>query len=242
MSSVPGYPIRGVRVLGYPDESAFLDDLFGPHGVRTGMLAAVNAEKIVAAGRDPVLRAVLDQADYPYADGISVVRSIRRKYGVDLDRIAGVDLWQSMMARAGREQVKVFLVGAKPRVLQAVREKITDEWGVDVVGSQDGYFGDADRPDLFRRIRDSEAAIVTIAMGSPRQEIFAAQCREIHPEALYMGVGGTFDVVSGQVRRAPLMWRRAGLEWLYRIISQPTRIGRLRRVAAYAGYHFLNRL
>ncbi|MGW2651538.1 WecB/TagA/CpsF family glycosyltransferase [Streptomyces sp. NPDC001393] len=205
-------------------------------------MVAINAEKVVAAERDPALRAAIDAARYRYADGISIVRSIRKKYGAHLERIAGVDLWQSMMRRAGREQATVFLLGGRPEVLQAVRQRLRDDWQVEIVDGQDGYFDPSERPALLERIKHSGADIVTVALGSPKQELFIHECSQLHPDTLYMGVGGTFDIVSGQVRRAPRLWRGLGLEWLYRVLTQPSRLGRLGRLVTYARYHYGNLL
>ncbi len=89
------------------------------------------------------------------------------------------------------------------------------------------------RQALFERIHASGAQIVTVAMGSPKQEIFMRDCRLVHPDALYMGVGGTYDVFTGHVKRAPKIWQTLGLEWLYRLLSQPSRIKRQLRLLRY---------
>jgi UDP-N-acetyl-D-mannosaminouronate:lipid I N-acetyl-D-mannosaminouronosyltransferase len=98
------------------------------------------------------------------------------------------------------------------------------------------------RQALFDRIRDSGAQIVTVAMGSPRQEIFMRDCRVVHPDALYMGVGGTYDVFTGHVKRAPKGWQNLGLEWLYRLLSQPSRLKRQLRLLRYLSWHYTGRL
>lgn len=100
------------------------------------------------------------------------------------------------MQRAGAEGTPVFLVGGKPEVLAQTESRLRQRWQVNIVGSQDGYFTPEQRQALFERIRDSGAKIVTVAMGSPRQEIFMRDCRRLYPHALYMGVGGTYDVFT----------------------------------------------
>ncbi|EBS5740003.1 lipopolysaccharide N-acetylmannosaminouronosyltransferase, partial [Salmonella enterica subsp. enterica serovar Eastbourne] len=104
------------------------------------------------------------------------------------------------------------------------------------------YFTAEQRDALFERIRDSGAKIVTVAMGSPKQEIFMRDCRKIHPDALYMGVGGTYDVFTGHVKRAPKVWQNMGLEWLYRLLSQPTRFRRQLKLLKFLGYYYGNKL
>ncbi len=115
------------------------------------------------------------------------------------------------MARAGKEGTPVFLVGGKPEVLAQTEAKLRNQWNVNIVGSQDGYFKPEQRQALFERIHASGAQIVTVAMGSPKQEIFMRDCRLVHPDALYMGVGGTYDVFTGHVKRAPKIWQT--LDW-----------------------------
>lgn len=243
ISPEPQYQIRGIALYGFKHIAQFLDFLFHGKQVRPGTLVAINAEKILAAEKNPEIRQLLTEAEYKYPDGISVVRSIRKKYpGTQIVRIAGVDLWESLMERAGREGVPVFLIGGKPQVLSATEEKLRRQWNVNIVGSQDGYFSPDEREQLFNRVKSSGAQIVTIALGSPRQELFMRDCRAHHPHALYMGVGGTYDVFTGYVKRAPECWQRLGLEWLYRLIRQPSRFRRQLKLLRYLKYHLTGQL
>lgn len=141
-----------------------------------------------------------------------------------------------------QEGTTVFLVGGKPEVLAQTEAKLRNQWNVNIVGSQDGYFKPEQRQALFERIHASGAQIVTVAMGSPKQEIFMRDCRLVHPDALYMGVGGTYDVFTGHVKRAPKIWQTLGLEWLYRLLSQPSRIKRQLRLLRYLRWHYTGNL
>lgn len=239
MDSVPLYQIRGFTLLGFRDMAAFLDYLYLGKNLKTGTLVAINAEKVLTAESQPALRQLIDEAEFKYADGISIVRSVRKKYPqAEVSRIAGADLWEGLMERAGREGTPVFLIGGKPQVLAQTEDKLRRQWNVNIVGSQDGYFAPADREALFARIAASGAKIVTVAMGSPRQEILMRDCKAVWPEALYMGVGGTYDVFTGHVKRAPKIWQKMGLEWLYRLIMQPSRLRRQLRLLKYLNYHW----
>ncbi|QTF06726.1 lipopolysaccharide N-acetylmannosaminouronosyltransferase [Brenneria izadpanahii] len=240
---IPAYLIRGFSIYGFRHMEQFVDYLFSGDRVAAGTLVAINAEKVLAAEKDTALRTLLDEAEYKYADGISIVRSIRRKYPqADVRRIAGADLWEALMQRAGEKGTPVFLVGGKPEVLAQTETKLRAQWKVNIVGAQDGYFAPERRDALFERIRASGAQIVTVAMGSPRQEILMRDCRRYYPDALYMGVGGTYDVFTGHVKRAPLVWQNAGLEWLYRLLDQPSRITRQLKLLKYLAYHYSGRL
>ncbi|MGB9096677.1 lipopolysaccharide N-acetylmannosaminouronosyltransferase [Erwinia sp.] len=239
MDSVPQYQIRGFKLLGFRDMAGFLDYLYLDNTLKSGTLVAINAEKVLTAESQPEIRQLIDEAEFKYADGISIVRSVRKKYPqAEVSRIAGADLWEGLMERAGREGTPVFLIGGKPQVLAQTEEKLRSQWKVNIVGSQDGYFSPADREALFARIAASGAKIVTVAMGSPRQEILMRDCKAVWPEALYMGVGGTYDVFTGHVKRAPKIWQKMGLEWLYRLIMQPSRLRRQLRLLKYLNYHW----
>jgi UDP-N-acetyl-D-mannosaminouronate:lipid I N-acetyl-D-mannosaminouronosyltransferase len=241
--SVPKYELRGFSLWGFRDMAQCMDFLFDDGQVKQGTLVAMNAEKLLAAEQDAALCGLLNEAEYKYADGISMVRSIRRKYpGADVSRVAGADLWEAMMERAGKEGTPVFLIGGKPEILAETEQKLRSQWNVNIVGSQDGYFKPEQRDALFERIRDSGAAIVTVAMGSPKQELLMRDCRKVQPLALYMGVGGTYDVFTGHVKRAPKIWQNLGLEWLYRLLSQPSRIRRQLKLLKFLGYYYTGKM
>ncbi|WP_058911774.1 lipopolysaccharide N-acetylmannosaminouronosyltransferase [Entomohabitans teleogrylli] len=239
VKDAPVYQVRGLSLLGWRDMAHALDYLYADGHLKQGTLVAINAEKILTMEADPQIAELIGAAEFKYADGISVVRSVRKKYpGAQVSRVAGADLWEALMARAGREGSRVFLVGGRPEVVEETAQKLRREWQVNIVGAQDGYFSVADRQALFERIRDSGAQIVTVAMGSPRQEILMRDCRQVHPHALYMGVGGTYDVFTGHVKRAPKLWQDLGLEWLYRLLAQPSRIRRQLRLLRYLAWHY----
>ncbi len=176
--SAPLYLLRGLQLIGWRDMPHALDYLFADGALREGTLVAINAEKMLAVEDNPEVRALIEAAEFKYADGISVVRSLRKKYPqAQVSRVAGADLWEALMQRAGAEGTPVFLVGGKPEVLAQTESRLRQRWQVNIVGSQDGYFTPEQRQALFERIRDSGAKIVTVAMGSPRQEIFMRDCR-----------------------------------------------------------------
>jgi UDP-N-acetyl-D-mannosaminouronate:lipid I N-acetyl-D-mannosaminouronosyltransferase len=242
-TAAPLYTVRGLQLIGWRDMQHALDYLYAEGQMRQGTLVAINAEKVLTAEDNAEVRTLIDAAEFKYADGISVVRSIRKKYPTaNVSRVAGADLWEALMARAGAEGTPVFLVGGKPEVLAQTEARLRERWNVNIVGSQDGYFNAEERQALFERIHASGAKIVTVAMGSPKQEIFMRDCRQVHPDALFMGVGGTYDVFTGHVKRAPKLWQKLGLEWLYRLLSQPSRLTRQLRLLRYLCWHYTGNL
>ncbi|WP_075183410.1 lipopolysaccharide N-acetylmannosaminouronosyltransferase [Pantoea sp. 1.19] len=239
VESSPQYVIRGIALYGFASMPRFIDFLCADGQWKTGTLVAINAEKVLTAEQSPALRSLIAEAEYKYPDGISIVRAIRKKYpGAQVTRLPGADLWEALMAKAGAEGTPVFLLGGRPDVLQQTAAKLRRQWQVNLVGTQDGYFDADQREALFARIAASGAKIVTVAMGSPRQELLMRDCKVNYPEALYMGVGGTYDVFTGHVRRAPKLWQQLGLEWLYRLLSQPSRLRRQLRLLTWVKYYW----
>lgn len=235
----PRYTLRGIDLHAFADMASFLHFLLPDGKPRSGTLVAINAEKMLTLEEDAQLRALIAAAEIKYPDGISIVRSLRKKYPqLTVNRIAGADLWEALMEQAGRSGIPVFLIGGREQVLQETCDKLRRQWNVNIVGSQNGYFAPAEREALFAHIAASGAQIVTVAQGSPRQELLMRDCREHWPHALYMGVGGTYDVFTGHVTRAPRIWQQLGLEWLYRLIRQPSRWRRQLKLLKYLRYHW----
>ncbi len=243
MGAIPHYKIRNIDIIGPQDQEQFIDFLCDPQQLKTGSMIAINAEKIITAEQHADLKSLIANAEYKYADGISIVKSIRKKYPTaQIKRIAGADLWQTLMEKAGERSIPVFLVGGTPAVLEQTRKQLVSQWRVNIVGYHDGYFNDQECSALFEQIKLSGAKIITVALGSPKQEFFIRDCRRIYPDALYMGVGGTYDVFVGKVKRAPKVWQNMGLEWLYRLLSQPTRWRRQIKLFKFASYYLMNKL
>jgi len=220
-----------------------LDAIFEADGsVRPGFAVAVNPEKVLLTEREAQLRELIDRATLRYADGIGVVLAMRSK-GASVVRIPGCELWERVMARAAAEQVPVFLIGATPETLAAAKARLIARFpGIRIVGSRDGYFSPEEKAELFVEVRESGAKIVTVAMGSPRQERLIDELRRSCPAAFYMGVGGTYDVFAGVVARAPAWARRFNIEWLYRLVSEPKRITRQRHLVRFAARLAFGRL
>ncbi len=242
-ATTPPFKIRHIPLYGFTSIEHFVDFLVGEQQIKSGMLVAVNAEKLMLAERDPELRKILLKSEYNYPDGISIVQALRRKYaGQQIVRTAGIDLWLALMTRCAQQKIPVYLVGATPSILQQTKQKLQQEMGVTLTGWQHGYFTRNEAENVIKSITDSSARVVIVAMGSPRQELFIRQCQKRYPEALYMGVGGSYDVFTGHVRRAPLLWRHWGLEWLYRLICQPSRWRRQIKLLRFVWYYWRKQL
>lgn len=186
----------------------------------------VNAGKIVSMQRDPQLRESVVNADIINADGQGVVWASKLLGKPLKERVAGIDLMEELVRLASRNQYKVFFLGAKEEVVRTVVEHYSEIYSPDIIaGYRNGYFKKEEEPAIAKQIADSGANILFVAISSPTKENFLYQNRETLQRVNFiMGVGGSFDVVSGLVRRAPLWMQRSGLEWLYRVYQEPRRM------------------
>jgi N-acetylglucosaminyldiphosphoundecaprenol N-acetyl-beta-D-mannosaminyltransferase len=186
----------------------------------------VNVAKVVHMQRDSVLAASIRACDIVNIDGMGVVWAARM-LGVDVpERVAGIDLFDDLLAMAAERGFPVFLLGATSEVVQATAETVGQRHPrLIVAGYHHGYFWD-DEPAIVEKIRASGARLLFVAITSPKKENFINRWRAQLGVDFVMGVGGTFDVVAGKVRRAPEWMQHYGLEWLYRVIQEPGRMWR----------------
>lgn len=184
----------------------------------------VNVAKIVNMRTDKALYDSVNSCDVINIDGMGVVWGARF-LGFDVpERVAGVDLFHQLLAMSAREGFSVYLLGAKQDVVAATAEKVKVLYpGLKVAGFQHGYFWD-NEAGIVEKIRASGAQLLFVAITSPKKENFINRWRHQLGVKFVMGVGGTFDVVAGKVKRAPVWMQNWGLEWLYRVIQEPRRM------------------
>lgn len=188
-------------------------------------IGVVNAAKIVSMRRDEALRADVLASDIVLADGMSVVWA-SRLLGQPLPaRVAGIDLMDRLLARAAEKGYRIYCLGAAPEVLAAAIEAFRLRHpGVAIAGSHHGYFQAEEEAAVAADIAAARADIVFVAITSPRKEQFLARWSRHLDVPVWHGVGGSFDVAAGKVQRAPEVWQRLGLEWLYRVKQEPARL------------------
>lgn len=192
---------------------------------RKSLIVAINPEKIMKAQQDADLKTLLNSATYQIPDGVGVILASKLKKGSIRNRITGIDMMLRLCDAAREYHKTVFLYGAKPGVAEKAKKELEVMFpGIDIVGTMDGYQEDQDI--VKNAINESKADILFVAMGSPAQENWIiANMRDICP-SIYQGVGGSFDVISGNLKRAPKGFQSLGLEWLYRLLKEPWRIKR----------------
>jgi N-acetylglucosaminyldiphosphoundecaprenol N-acetyl-beta-D-mannosaminyltransferase len=186
---------------------------------------SINAAKLVSLKKDPELRAVVNRCELVNADGQSVVWASRLLGDPLPERVAGIDLMDALMGMAEREGYGIYILGARQEVLEtAVQRLRVMHPQLRLVGYRHGYFSEEESPQVAAAIRDSRARILFVAMSSPRKERWLDEHGPTLNVPFAMGVGGSIDVVAGITRRAPPMWQRLGIEWLYRLIQEPRRM------------------
>jgi N-acetylglucosaminyldiphosphoundecaprenol N-acetyl-beta-D-mannosaminyltransferase len=191
----------------------------------TRMMAVVNASKLVLTREDEELKRILMGADIVTADGMSVVWASRFLGKPLKERVTGIDTFERVIGLAARKGFSIYFLGAKPEVVDAVAEHFQKRYAdLKIVGHHNGYFGRSE--DVIADIQRAKPDILCVAMGSPRQEKWMAANLQALNVPFSIGVGGSFDHVAGFSRRAPKWMQDAGLEWFYRLLSEPRRLWR----------------
>lgn len=212
--------VNGVKINPFTSFNELLDHVVHHKGI----LVAINAEKILHA--TPQTRDIINR-NIGYCDGIGAVMALRRHGQKQAVKLPGCELWLKIIAALYKDGKRFYLVGSKQEVIEATVAKLKQEFaGIDIAGYRNGYIKtEEERKALIDDIAARRPDVVFVAMGSPKQELLMEEMSERHP-AIYQGLGGSFDVYTDYVKRAPQWWVRHNLEFAYRLIKQPSRIKR----------------
>lgn len=195
----------------------------------------LNAEMIYQAQHSPELKDLYARAELVTPDGIGTIWALRRAGYPVTRRVTGIGITYGLIDLARANGWRIFLLGAEPGVADAVAEKLSGlSPPVAIVGFHHGYFDDRESPRIVDAIRATSPDILLVALGAPRQDLWIARHLPELQVPVCIGVGGTFDVLAGKVKRAPKVWRRLGLEWLYRLLHEPRRIRRQMALPRFA--------
>lgn len=191
-----------------------------------------NPEFLLAAEKDPEFRRVLNAADLVLPDGIGVVHAAKI-LGTPLQgRVPGIDFATGLVARMAETGLRLYLLGAKPGVAEQAAENLKQTHpNLIVCGTHDGYFQDA--APVVEAVKAAQADVVFVCLGAPKQERWMAEYGPATGAHLLVGLGGVLDVYAGNVKRAPAVWQKLGLEWCYRLLHQPSRIGRMAKLPLF---------
>ncbi len=219
--------ILGVRVDNVTMEAALarVEGFLREGGLH--QIATVNPEFVVLAQKNKAFRDVLNAAALNVPDGVGLMWAARRLGQPLQERVTGQELVDRIAALSAACRWRIFMLGAREGVAEKARAALERRhMGLVITGCYAGSPSRAEEDDLVTRINASEADILFVAYGHPKQELWIARNAARLSVALAMGVGGTFDTLAGRVPRAPMWMRRAGLEWMYRLLREPRRLKR----------------
>lgn len=215
----------GVNVGNYSYEELMTSIIADINENRKSFIVAINPEKVLKAQKDRKLKQLLNKATYQIPDGIGILFASKLKKGNIKERITGIDTFIALCNVASQNDKTVFLYGAKPGVAEQAKENLLERFpNLKIAGVLDGY--EQDNQIVKERINQAKPDIIFVALGSPRQEEWIVNNMDELDAHIFQGVGGSFDVLSGNIKRAPKAFRKTGLEWFYRLLKEPTRIKR----------------
>lgn len=203
-------------------------------------IIAINPEKILNARKSKKLLNLLNESTYRIPDGIGVVIASKIKNGKVKKRITGIDTMLMICNLANKYGYKVFMYGAKEQALRLAIDNLRQTFPkINIVGCMNGY--EKDDAKIIDAINKSKAQILFVALGSPKQEFWIKKNMERINANIFQGVGGSFDVISGNIKRAPKWMQKIGVEWLYRLIKEPKRIFRQTKLFKFIMLIFMER-
>ncbi len=194
---------------------------------RGGYVVTPNTEMLLAARQMSALRASLDAAVLSLPDGAGVLLALRILGTPIRQRVPGIDFASCLLAKMAGQGRSVFLLGAKPGVAERAAGFLRKSCpGLVIAGTENGFYRKTDEAAIIERIAAAAPDLLLVCLGSPKQELWMYRNTHRLKAGLTVGLGGTLDVFAGDVKRAPIFLRQCGLEWFYRLLRQPQRIGR----------------
>ncbi|MCL2616733.1 MAG: WecB/TagA/CpsF family glycosyltransferase [Defluviitaleaceae bacterium] len=222
------------RLVGYLEDEGF-----------ARMVVTPNPEMVMAAVHNSQFRDILNLASLVVPDGIGVIIASRILGGKLSQRVAGIELVEALFTRLSEEgrSCSVYLLGGKPGVAERAAEQLQSRYAaVRIAGVRDGYFSEEYEKLIAEDIGRASPDVLLVGLGFPKQEIFIDRYRAVLNAKVSIGCGGSLDVFAGEVERAPVVFRRLGLEWLYRILRQPARWRRIGALPLFVLYVIKKRL
>lgn len=184
---------------------------------------------------EPEFKKILQNASLVTADGAGITWALRKKYGIKLSRVSGVDLVEKFCARSAKKKYRIFFLGASPGTSENAAENMMNRYpGCQIVGVHHGYFSPEENQEIAKKIAETHPDFLFVALGMPRQEKFILETMAIHQVPVAIGVGGSFDVLSGNVQRAPKIVQKMAMEWLWRLINNPSKIQKVKQLPRFA--------
>ncbi|KHO63315.1 N-acetylmannosaminyltransferase [Thermoanaerobacter sp. YS13] len=202
---------------------------------RLHIVATPNAEIVMMAQKDKEYMEILNNTDLNVPDGSGIVFASKVFKNPLSERVAGFDLMMEFIKDISSRNIKIYLLGSAPQIAEQARVNLEKLYpSVKIVGTHHGYFTQEEENKIIEEINNKSAEVLFVALGAPKQEKWIYKNRNKLKVKIAMGVGGSFDVIAGKAKRAPYLYRKLGLEWLYRLIKEPWRYKRMMALPKFA--------
>lgn len=236
--------ICGIGVSNVNLDEAVLEFKRLYNGGTSSQIVTPNAEIMQSCLEDEKLKNIINSAAMVIPDGVGVVLASKILKTSPLEKVAGVDLAYAVLPQIEADGKRLFLLGAKQETLELAAEKIRQMCPkINICGTQNGYFKDDET--VVGKINESSADVVFVCLGSPRQEFWIYENKDRCCAKVMIGLGGTFDVIAGTVKRAPKIFIKLGMEWFYRLLKEPKRFFRMLKLPKFVlsvlRYKFFNK-
>jgi len=221
-----------VQILGIPFDNVTNEEMVEMLSKRIEnqqrcFTVTANPEIVMFAQNDPLFMKSLHKADFIVPDGIGVIIGSKLLNHPLKERVAGFDLMMSLLEEAHLKGYRVYFLGAEDSIVKKAVKNCMDKYpNLNIVGFHHGYF-DLEDEEIVRNIQKTKPDFIFVALGFPRQEYWISKHISTFEKGVFMGVGGSFDVLAGKVKRAPIIWQKLYIEWLYRLLQQPSRWRRM---------------
>lgn len=195
---------------------------------KCNMIVTPNSEIVMNAQEDIELMKIIEGAELVVPDGIGLVYASRIYKDKLEERVTGIDLLNKILEYCGEKSKSVYFFGSSPGVAEEAAKNIKKKYSnIIIKGTHHGYFSEEEEDTIVQEINDANVDFLCVALGSPKQEKFIYKYKDKLKVRIAMGVGGSLDVLAGRLKRAPLIYQKLGIEWLYRVIQEPKRYKRI---------------
>jgi N-acetylglucosaminyldiphosphoundecaprenol N-acetyl-beta-D-mannosaminyltransferase len=220
-------------ILGYPVDLVNMEDALdqAENFIKTTsgvQIVTLNPEMIMKALEHKDLNNALKSAELVIPDGSGIIIALKKMGIKNIKQIPGIEFSYSLIQRCVDKGYKIGFLGSKKEVLDIITRKFQSEYPlINIAFSHDGYFSEDEEVKIVEDLKTSGVQVLFVAFGAPKQELWISKYKSVLGSMIMVGVGGSFDVWAGKVKRAPLVFRKSGLEWFFRLITQPSRFKRM---------------
>lgn len=220
-------------ILGYPVDLVTLEEAieFTNENIKKQIgiqVATINPEMIMQGNKNPALETILKKADLVIPDGVGIIISLKKLGICNVKQLPGIEFSQALIENGVKNNFRLGFIGSSKEVVDGVVKNLTAKYPeINIVFANDGFFNQEESKIIVQKIKEAKPDVLFVALGVPKQELWIEENKQELLSTTMVGVGGSFDVWADKIKRAPLGFRKLGLEWFYRLITQPSRFNRM---------------